>query len=71
MDTKNNEMENRDSGNSPDEKYIHVKDIPSKKLDNDEDYGKSKGGKMPEKETDLERKTKEDQAQGDETLGIP
>lgn len=71
MDTENHEMENRDSGKSPDEKYIHVKDIPVEKLDNDEDYKKSEGGTMPEKETELEEKTKKDQSQGDETVGIP
>lgn len=73
MKTENHEMENRDSGNLPKEKYIHVNDIPTEKLDDDEDYEKSEGGKMPEKETqtDLEEKTKKDQAQGDETVGIP
>lgn len=73
MDTDNKEMENRDSGKSNDEKYIHVKDIPVEKLDEDADYKKSEGGKMPEKETDLdlEEKTKKDQSQGDETVGIP
>lgn len=71
MDTENHEMENRDSAKSPDEKYIHVKDIPVEKLDDDEDYKKSEGGKMPEKETELEEKTKKDQSQGDETVGIP
>jgi len=68
---ENHEMENRDSGKSSDEKYIHVKDIPSKKLKDDEDYNKSEGGKMPEKETALKEKTKSDQSQGDETIGIP
>jgi hypothetical protein len=68
-----NEMENRDAGNSPTEKYIHVNDIPTEKLDDDEDYKKSEGGKLPEKNvnTNLEEKTKKDQSQGNETVGIP
>ena len=73
MKTDNQEMDNRDSGELPKEKYIHVNEIPREKLDDDEDYKKSEGGKMPEKETEtnLEEKTKKDQAQGDETVGIP
>lgn len=71
MDTENHEMENRDSGKSADEKYIQIKDIPVEKLDDDEDYKKSEDRKIPEKETDLEEKTKKDQSQGNETVGIP
>ena len=71
MKDKNHEMENRDSENIPKEKYIHVNEIPTEKLDDDEDYKKSEGGNMSEKEPDLEEKTKKDQSQGDETVGIP
>lgn len=71
MDKENKEMENRDAGKSTEKKYIHVNDIPREKLDDDEDYKKNEGGKMPEKEMDLEEKTKKDQSQGDETVGIP
>ena len=73
MKTDSQERDNRDSGKLPKQKYIHVNEIPREKLDDDEDYKKSEDGKMPEKETEtnLEDKTKKDQAQGDETVGIP
>lgn len=71
MDTENHEIEKRESGNSNIEKYIHVNDIKTEKLDDDEDYKKSEHGKLHEKDIELEEKTKKDQSQGDETIGIP
>lgn len=61
METKNNEMENRDSGKNQDEKYIHVNDIPTENWDDDD----------ADDEKTLEEKTEKDQSQGDETVGIP
>lgn len=71
MDNENHEIEKRESGNSSKEKYIHVNDIKTEKLDDDEDYKKSEHGKLPKKNIELEEKTKKDQSQGDETVGIP
>lgn len=70
MDTENHEMENRDAKKSP-EKYIHVTDIPTEKLDQDEDYKKSENKKPSEKNNDLKEKSEQDRNQGDETVGIP